>query len=111
MIVKTKNNRNLLAGILLVMFLQVIFVKSFHYHHCFNNTNISFDGTSISQKTDNCAICLFSFQPYEKAVEQLSEILDPVISNVSIIYRDKAYNSFSGAIYLRAPPISLIREI
>lgn len=107
MIAKTKNNRNLLAGILLVMFLQVIFVKSFHYHHYLNNTNISFDGTSVSQKAHECAICLFSFQPYEKAVEQLSEILYPVFSRISIIYRDKAYNSFSGAIYLRAPPMSL----
>lgn len=111
MIVKTKNNRNLLAGILLVMFLQVIFVKSFHNHHYFNNADISFDGTSVSQKTDECAICLFSFQPYEEAIEQASEILAPAISEISTICRDKAYNSFSGVIYLRAPPISPTREI
>jgi hypothetical protein len=111
MIVKTTNNRSLLAGILLVLFLQVIFVKSFHRHHYINNSEISCDKTSVLSKNDECVICLFSFQPYEEALEQASEILYPVFPEISIIYRDKAYNSFSSGIYLRAPPLSLTGEI
>lgn len=100
---KKKNVRNqlIVAWLLLLVFMPMNMVKTFHHHA---DTSAHDTEQKASHSHDNCQICQFVLSPFLEAESCELTLTAIIIDCQPVAYSEQSYATALNSYYLRGPP-------